>query len=144
MKIVKIIIKGESGYGPVDEAYTDKLTITESSISYEYKPHPMSESVTNFYKKWSYKTINPYFAEIFNQIAERTPYYLYNDDILFCTDIGATTITATFEDKHRETVNYFCPSEFFRDYFIAIRELIPQYEDMPAVLWLPEDEKEDL
>ena len=34
--IIKIVIKGASGYGPVDEAYEDKVTLTESSISYEY------------------------------------------------------------------------------------------------------------
>ena len=42
MDIVRITIKGESGYGPVDEAFSDKVTITDSSIKYEYKPHPCS------------------------------------------------------------------------------------------------------
>ena len=36
--IIRIIIKGESGYGPVDEAFTDKVTIDLDSIRYEYKP----------------------------------------------------------------------------------------------------------
>ena len=47
MDIIKIVIKGASGYGAVDEAYEDKVTLTESSISYEYKPHPMSKLETN-------------------------------------------------------------------------------------------------
>ena len=46
--IVRIIIKGASGYGPVDEAYEDKIVITSSSISYEYKPHPESNSKRKF------------------------------------------------------------------------------------------------
>lgn len=49
--VIRIIIKGASGYGPVDEAYEDKLVITSSSISYEYKPHPMSQSEMNTYRK---------------------------------------------------------------------------------------------
>ena len=36
--IIRIIIKGEFGYGPVDEAFTDKVTIDLDSIRYEYKP----------------------------------------------------------------------------------------------------------
>ena len=36
--IIRIIIKGESGYGPVDEAFTDKVTIDHDSIRYEYRP----------------------------------------------------------------------------------------------------------
>lgn len=30
--IIRITIKGESGYGPVDEAYSDKVTIDRDSI----------------------------------------------------------------------------------------------------------------
>ena len=117
MDIIKIIIKGGSGYGCADDAYEDKVTLTDSSISYEYKPHPMSQLETNIYRKWSYKTDSPLFKSIFQDIASKTPEYLYNDEILFACDIGPTIITATFEDKHKETVNYFCPSEFFAEYF---------------------------
>lgn len=44
MQIIRIVIKGASGYGPVDEAYEDKVTLTPSSISYEYNPHPYAHS----------------------------------------------------------------------------------------------------
>jgi len=137
--IIKIMIKGGSGYGPVDEAYEDRLVITSSSISYEYKPHPMSDSETNIYRKWSYKTSSPLFVTLFQRIAEMTPHFLYNDEVLFCTDIGPTIITATFDDKHRETVNYFCPNEFFADYFRVIKQMVPTTEYTPAVLMTSED-----
>ena len=71
-----------------------------------------------------------------------TPYFLYNDEVLFVTDIGPTTITATFEDKHRETVNYYCPSDFFADYFKTIRQMVPSCESIPTVL-LTSDDFED-
>lgn len=143
MNIVKIVIKGGSGYGPVDEAYEDKITLTDSSISYEYKPHEMSESETNVYRKWSYKTTSPIFKQIFKEVAAKTPYYLYNDEKLFATDIGPTEIIATFEDKHKEKVNYFCPSEFFREYFNLIKKLVPETEYTPAVLLTADDFEEE-
>lgn len=34
--IVRIVIKGASGYCPADEAYNDKVTLTPGSISYEF------------------------------------------------------------------------------------------------------------
>lgn len=142
MKIIKIVIKGASGYGPVDEAYEDKVTLTDCSISYEYKPHEMSESESNIYRKWTYKTTSPIFKQVFKAIADRTPYYLYNDEDLVATDIGPTEIIATFEDKHREKANYFCPSEFFREYFNLIKKLVPATEYTPAVL-LTDDDFED-
>ena len=36
--IIRIVIKGGSGYGPVDEAFSDKVTIDCDSIRYEYTP----------------------------------------------------------------------------------------------------------
>lgn len=141
--IIRIVIKGASGYGPVDEAYEDRLTITPSSISYEYKPHPMSNSETNIYRKWSYKTTSPVFAEIYQKVAEMTPYYLYNDEILMVTDIGPTEITAIFEDGHKEKVNYFAPDEFFREWFLEIKKLVPATEYTPAVVMTSEDYEEE-
>ena len=133
------MIKSASGYGPIDDAYEDKVLLTDSSICYEYTAHPMSESDINVHCKWSYKTDSPLFKSIFKEIATKTPEYLYNDEILFACDIGPTIITATFEDKHKETVNYFCPSEFFAEYFRLIKKLVPPCEEVPVVLKTNED-----
>lgn len=141
--IVSIIIKGASGYGPIDEAYEDKIVITSSSISYEYKPHSESNSKRNFYRKWSYKTTSPMFKEIYGRIAKMTPYFLHNREVIFVTDIGPTIITAVFADNRRETVTLFCPSDFFRDYFRTIKRLVPACERMPAVLLTREDFEND-
>ena len=43
MDIKRIVSKGASGYGSLDQAYEDKLIIAPDSISYEYKPHPESK-----------------------------------------------------------------------------------------------------
>ena len=143
MEIVRITIKGASGYGPVDMAYEDKITLTDSSISYEYKPHPMSDSETNIYRKWSYKTTNPHFKEVFREIVAKTPDIINCDEDLFATDIGPTEIIVTYDDKHRESANFFCPSEYFRDWFLLIKRLVPACERTPEVLWTRDDEETD-
>ncbi len=48
---MELLVK-ESGYGPIDEAYTDKVIIDRESIRYQYKPMTESNSV----RKWSYRT----------------------------------------------------------------------------------------
>ena len=60
--IIRIIIKGESGYGPVDEAYSDKVIIDHDSIRYEYKP--VVENKINTPRKWSYMTSSPIFQKM--------------------------------------------------------------------------------
>ena len=42
-EIIRVVIKGSSGYGPVEEAFRDKLTITRDSIRYDYTPYLVSE-----------------------------------------------------------------------------------------------------
>lgn len=143
MSIIKVIIKGSSGYGPVDEAYEDKVTITTNSISYEYKPDPMSQLETNIARKWSYKTNSPLFEHTFKLIADMTPMYLNSDEILMVTDVGPVTITAIFEDKHRETATFFCPTEFFAEFFRVVKRMVPQTEYIPATLLTEEDYEDE-
>lgn len=143
MNVKKIVIKGASGYGHLDEAYEDKLIITPDSISYEYKPHPESKLGTNIYRKWNYKTTSPLFKELYHQVSEMLPKYLYSEDILFATDIGQTEITATFEDGHREKTNYYCPSEYFAEWFQVIKQMVPACEYIPVVLLTNEDYEQE-
>ena len=143
-RIKRITLKGASGYCCIDEAYEDKLIITPDSISYEYKPHPESNLETNVYRKWSYKTTSPIFAKLFSEVERMTPDYLYNDEILMATDIGPTILTVTFEDRHRECANFFCPSEFFADYFRVIKQMVPPCEYTPAVLLTSEDFEDEM
>ena len=65
--IIRIIIKGGSGYCPVDEAYSDKVTIDRDSIRYEYKS--VVESEINPPRKWSYKTTSPIHQKRFREAA---------------------------------------------------------------------------
>lgn len=143
MDIKRIVTKGASGYGPLNEAYEDKLTMTSDSISYEYKPHPESKCDTNIYKKWRYKTTSPLFKELYHQVSGMLPKYLYSEDILFATDIGSTEITAIFEDGHREKTNYCCPSEYFAEWFRVIKQMVPACEYTPAVLLTNEDYEQE-
>ena len=134
------MIKGASGYGSVDEAYEDKVTITPSSISYEYKPHPYAQSETNIHRQWSYKTTSPAFQALFEAIAAKAPEYLYNnDELLMALDIGPIDLVVTFEDKHKESLHLFCPSEYFADLFRLVKQMVPGCEDIPAVLLTQED-----
>ena len=79
--IFRIVIKGGSGYGPVDEAFSDKVTIDCDSIRYEYTP--VVESEINMPRKWTYKTSSSIFQEEYarilgNSIAERNcPFFIY-------------------------------------------------------------------
>lgn len=69
--IIKIVIKGTSGFCCVDEAYNDKVTITPETISYEYIP--AVESEMNPKRKWSYKTDSPIFKMKYETLVSLMP-----------------------------------------------------------------------
>ncbi|MBQ8003902.1 MAG: hypothetical protein IJ299_02290 [Oscillospiraceae bacterium] len=137
-EIIRVIIKGASGYCSVDEAYTDKVAITSSSIAYEYIPE--IESEINPKRKWTYKTNSPLFAHVFEAICKMMPEVLFADNIAECTDVGMFDFTVTYEDKTKKNVCYWCMGEEFEDLFKLIKQLVPDTEYVPAVLLTSDDE----
>ena len=79
-KIIKIVIKGCSGYGPIDAAYKDKVIIDSSSISYEYTP--LENSETNPSRKWKYTTTGSEFKRLYDELVGKMPNIIYYNGII--------------------------------------------------------------
>ena len=139
--IIRIIIKGESGYGPVDEAFTDKVTIDLDSIRYEYKP--VVESKINVPRKWSYKTSSPIFQKRFKEVADSVETILHWEEKPFVTDIGVTTFVVIYADKTKSTRDFFLPGDDFKECFTIIKQMVPGCEYVPAVLLTSDDYSDD-
>ena len=139
--IIRIIIKGESGYGPVDEAFTDKVTIDLDSIRYEYKP--VVESKINVPRKWSYKTSSPIFQKRFKEAAASVEAILHREERPFVTDIGVTTFAVTYADKTKATRDFILPGDDFKECFAMIKQMVPACEYVPAVLLTSDDYSDD-
>lgn len=135
--IKRITIKGESGYGLIDQAYSDKVTIESGSIKYEYVP--LIESENNIARKWTYKTTNPIFNCFFTEVSIAVEAIINWDLDGFCTDIGAITFTITYVDKSKRTRGFYLPGDEFKDCFAIIKQMIPASESIPEVLRTSED-----
>jgi hypothetical protein len=132
-RIVKLIIRGASGYGPVDEAYNDKLAIDAGAISYELKP--VVETDTFPARKWSYRTNSLLYLERFRQLCTCLPMVIAKiPEEAFCTDIGGIDFTITYEDGTKEKKSFWLPGSYFKDAFDIIKTMIPPCEETPAVL----------
>ena len=139
-EIVKIIIKGYSGYCPADMAYEDKVTISCDSVSYAFKP--LFESEENLPRNWRYKTDSPVFRKLFHELVSGMPGVMGHDTEMFCTDIGGIEFTVTFDDKTRWKQVFWLSGDEFRDCFKIIRQMVPACEKIPEVLLLSEDFEE--
>lgn len=135
--IAKIVIKGCSGYGPYEEAYEDKLTMTATSIAYEYKPLCVSEE--NPVRKWSYKSTSHQFGMLFSRIAGFMPSVLEPKIEAHCCDVGMIDFTVTYEDKSKKRKTYWCTGDEFREVFMLIKKLVPSVERTPEVIMVSDD-----
>ena len=135
--ITKIIIKGESGYGSLEQAYKDSLTVTANSIAYLYTPYKESES--NPARKWRYVTSSSAFRKLWDQLTETIPSVFAHDDDPWVTDIGDTTFIITYDDGSRVKKNYGLPGEIFKDVFCIVKQMVPGCEYTPAVIVTGED-----
>ena len=136
-EIVKIVIKGESGYGPADEAYSDKVTIDQKGISYEYTP--MYESAMNPARKWSYKTNSPIYQGLYESLKKTIVSVTEISDEMFCTDIGSIEFIVTYDDKTKFKKIFWAPGDEFTEVFSIIKQMVPGCEYVPAVLLTEED-----
>lgn len=140
-EIVKITIKGCSGYGPVDMAYDDKLTLTPTSISYEYKPY--LESEMNPPRKWSHRMNSPLFKVGFERVVTTMLSVLEPEEVWECTDVGMMDFTVTYDDKSRKHIRYWCTPSAFPECCAAVRDLVPFTEMTPEVVRSHDDDVED-
>ena len=139
--IVRIVIKGASGYCCFDDAFNDKVTLTNDSISYEYIP--CVESEMNQKRKWSYKTNSPLFKMQYEQISSMLSDTIEKEVLEFCTDIGGIEFNITYSDKTKFKEIYWVPGDYFRDLFAVIKSLVPASEDTPVVLMTSEDYEDE-
>lgn len=135
--IVRIVIKGSSGYCCFDDAFNDKVTLTQDSISYEYIP--CVESKMNPKRKWSYKTNSPLFKMRYKEIASMVSDTIEEEVLELCTDIGGIEFNITYSDKTKFKETYWVSSDYFRELFAVIKSLVPASEETPVVLMTSED-----
>ncbi len=138
--IKRISISGESGYGPCEEAYTDKVTIEPNAIRYEYLP--LCESETNPTRKWAYRTTSPIFSKLFDEVCVLVTAAMYREIIDICTDIGSINFRITHTDGKKECKTFLCPGEEFKECFSIIKKMVPDCEYVPAVLLTDDDYEE--
>lgn len=139
--IIRIVIKGSSGYCCVDEAFNDKVIITEDSISYEYIPYVESE--INHKRKWNYKTNSKIFKLKYCEITKKTDEVIQRNIEEVWTDIGDIEFNITFSDKTKFNKTYWVMGDEFKDLFSAIKSIVPETEYTPVVLLTSDDYDEE-
>ena len=137
-EVTRITIKGSSGYGPYDEAYEDKVTISSDTIRYEFIPKVQTPD--HMARKWSYKTTSLTFNKLFRETVSTVEEILNRSEDDFAFDIGVTSFIVQYSDKTKKKREFFLPSEDFKECFAIVKQMVPGCEEIPAVLRTSEDQ----
>ena len=137
-EIIKICIKGESGYGCIEDAYHDRLVIVPDGMNYEYLP--AVESEINPKRKWKYTTNSPMYGELYKKTVEMVAEIINAEITEKCTDIGGIEFQITYADKSKEKKLYWVSGDYFAELFEMIKHIVPECEYVPAVLCSSVDE----
>lgn len=140
--IIKIIIKGSSGYCCEEESYTDQVIITPEFIEYKYSP--MIETDINPIREWKYKTNSPIFKNKFEKLSKSVALVAELNIDEVCTDIGETEFDITYSDNKKINKIFFVPRVSFADFFKIVKSMVPGCEYVPAVLLTEEDYEKNI
>ena len=130
--IVRVVIETESGYCSAVDVYKDKVTITNDSIRYEKKP--MIESDQNPHRKWSYKTNNPSFQQLYADLVRAMPMVFEVGIEEYVCDVGTIRFVLTYEDKQKWDKTFYLPNDRFKEIFNIAKKMVPSCEAIPDAL----------
>lgn len=66
-EVSKITLIGHSGWGPVEEAYEERLTVSAAEVTYRY--HPIKATAENVAHRWRYWTDGSALVNAFENLA---------------------------------------------------------------------------
>ena len=148
LSVTKIVIKRSPNFFEEPKFNCNKVTITESSIAYEYVSviektridYQEESQFETLEKKWSYKTNSPIFKSIYDEIVQMVPDIVERNPA-FCTDIGGMKFIITYSDNSKIERIFFTNRDYFKDWFAIIKKLVPTTEQIPDVLLTSDDYK---
>lgn len=148
VRVTKIVIKRSPNFFEEPQFNCNKVTITESSIAYEYVSviektridYQEESQFETLEKKWSYKTNSPIFKSIYDVIVQMVPDIVERNPA-FCTDIGGMKFIITYSDNSKIERIFFTNRDYFKDWFAIIKKLVPTTELIPDVLLTSDDYK---
>ena len=146
LSVTKIVIKISPNFFEEPKFNCNKVTITESSIDYEYVSviektqidYQEESEFETVEKKWSYKTNSPIFKSIYDEIVQMVPDIVERNPA-FCTDIGGMKFIITYSDNSKIERIFFTNRDYFKDWFSIIKKLVPTTEQIPDVLLTSDD-----
>ena len=114
--ITRITIRSE----PYSRTYKDRLTVTRSSVRYEYEP--FSPTAANPQRKWTVKSTDPEFERMFRNLCDEVESLMSRES----TDTGLdNTVFAIMKDDGDKEEKTLCePDERYTVCFTIIDQMI--------------------
>ena len=120
--ITRITIHSESAYGPVDRAYKDRLTVTRSSVRYEYEP--LKATSSHQPEKWTVTSRDPRFEQMFRNLCGEVRQLMERADDYEGGNHDTTTFVLMYDNGEKEERTMSLPDETFTVCFTIVDQMV--------------------
>ena len=136
-KLLKDIDEGNIG---IDDAWEDRIVITDHNVHYEFKPEtPVKPKPIS----WTAKTFNPAYIDLFYKLSNVVLKRIEAPPLEMYCDIGDITLSVVFSDKRRKTQSYGVPPEELEPCFSIMKQMVNLVTKAPGGM-LYEEEYEEM
>ena len=127
--ITRITIKSESGYGPLEKAYKDRLTITRDSIRFEYEP--LKETPHNPAVHWTETSSDPQFSFMFANLCQEVKKIMSREEELTGTEHDLTTFSIMYDNGKKDERTFRISDDEFVLCFTIIDQMVKMVHQTP-------------
>lgn len=139
-RVTKIIIKTTSGYCFFEDAFEDKIVITDHSVHYEFRPEfsgklkPVS---------WTAKALNPEHLALFQKLANAVMKKIENPMPIQICDVGVITFALTFADKNKKSQEYCVLPDNLEPCFTIMKQIVRLATAAPSGMFYEEYDEDN-
>lgn len=120
-QVTKIIISTTSGYGIINDAWEDRIVITDHNVHYEFKPETQDKHKPI---SWTAKANNPEHILLFNMLSKVVLEKIEAPMTSICCDVGVITLSLTFTDKQKKSRSFIVLERDLNPCFSIVKKIV--------------------
>ncbi len=127
--ITRITIKSESGYGPLEKSYKDRLTITRDLIRFEYEPFKPTDK--NPAVHWTETSSEPQFSFMFANLCREVEQIMNSEEEFTGMEYDLTTFSIMYDNGKKDERTFRISDEEFVLCFTIIDQMVKMVHQKP-------------
>ena len=121
-EVTRITIGSSSGYGCIEDAWEDRVVITNHSVHYEFKPETQVKLKPI---SWTAKANGFEHQQLFQELSKAVMTTICSSSLKdFYDDVGMIALSLAFTDKSKKTKHFYVLPEDLEPCFSIMKKIV--------------------